>query len=46
MYRKKEKRRYGDIALTRGQYWATVRLKDGGLIRVIKIKNKVYPKGY
>ncbi len=43
IYRRKEKR-YDD-KLENGQYWATIQLGDG-MIRVIKSKSKVYPKGY
>ena len=43
VYHKKEKQYNGVLA--KGQYWDTVQLDDGGLIRVIKLKSKVYPKG-
>ena len=46
MNKEEIRKNYSDMILTKNQYWATVRLKDGGLIRVIKIKNRAYPKGY
>ena len=45
-YRIKTKKGFDTSGLVRGRYWDTVRLKDGGIIRVVKSKNKVYPKGY
>ena len=45
-FRDKEKRGYDHKGLAKNQYWDTVRLKDGGIICVIKLKSKVYPKGY
>ena len=45
-YQKKEKRSYDERPLTKSKYWDTVRLSDGGLIRVIKLRSRVYPSGY
>lgn len=41
-----KKEQYYDGFLPRWQYWDTVRLKNNGLIRVIKSKKVVYPNGY
>ena len=40
------RKNYSDVPLSKKQYWDTVSLKDGGFIRVVKSKKKVYPKGY
>ena len=40
-----KKRSHEELMLAKGQYWDTVQLDDGGRIRVIKLKSKVYPEG-
>ena len=46
MKTKYKKNQHPDRPLKQGQYWDTVQLDDGGLIRVIKLKKMFYPKGY
>lgn len=45
-YKIKTKKSLDTSGLARGRYWDTVRLNDGGVIRVVKSEKKVYPKGY
>jgi len=44
--KKYKKKQHNEEHLLQGRYWATVKLNDGGLIRVIKSISTFYPKGY
>ena len=46
MKRKYIKEEQYDRPLAKGKYWDTIKLDNGGLIRVIKLRRKFYPKGY